>query len=87
MLENVSVREASRASIEVRMPTKAAIPMAIIPAVRDVLNLFPPTEFKAILKFWTQPKTGRLSVLGPKRTVFLKEMDCNIDPGRLCLYF
>jgi hypothetical protein len=51
MLENVSVKEASRASIEVRMPTKAAIPMAIIPAVREVLNLFPPTAFKAILRF------------------------------------
>jgi hypothetical protein len=51
MLENVSVRDFSRASMDVKIPTRAAIPMAIIPAVSEVRNLFPPTAFKAILRF------------------------------------
>jgi hypothetical protein len=43
MLEKVSVMDFSRASIEVRIPTKAVMPMPIIPAVSEVLSRLPPT--------------------------------------------
>jgi hypothetical protein len=56
MLEKVSVMDFSNASMEVKMPTKAVIPIPIIPAVREVRRRLPPTAFRAILRLSVHPR-------------------------------
>jgi len=51
MLEKVLFKEPSIASIEVRIPTKAVIPMAMMIAVKNVRSLLPFTDCKATLTF------------------------------------
>jgi hypothetical protein len=51
MLEKVLFNELLMASIEVKIPTKAIIPMDIISAVITALVLLAPMEVKAIFIF------------------------------------
>jgi hypothetical protein len=51
MLENVLFKDPSIASIDVKIPTNAVMPIAMIIAVKNVRSLLPFTDCKATLTF------------------------------------